>query len=242
MRSWVGKRYWLIGASEGLGRALAMQMSRAGAHVILSSRDGDRLESLVADLPGSAAAVPVDVTDLAAVNAVAKSIGRIDGMVYLAGAYWPMTAADWSAPQVETMASVNFLGALHAVGAILPHMQIRGEGHIVLTGSLSAYRGLPGAIGYGATKAALKSLAETMRADLKHSGICVQLVNPGFIKTRLTDKNDFRMPFIMEPDHAARLMFEHMNTNRFRRDFPWPFSAMFRIAQFIPDWLYFRLV
>jgi short-subunit dehydrogenase len=124
---------------------------------------------------------------------------------------------------------------------VIGPMVERGSGHIVLTGSLSGFRGLPGAIGYGASKAAVMYLAESMYADLRHSGIKVQLINPGFIKTRLTDKNDFSMPFIMEADEAARVFFEHMNSDSFKRSFPTVFSWLFRVSQFFPDWLYYRI-
>lgn len=238
---WQGKRYWLIGASEGLGRALAMTLSRAGAEVIVSARSQDRLDALVAELPGKSRAVAVDVTDRHAVEQAAQDIGPIDGMIYLAGVYWPMAAQDWNSDQAEAMAEINFLGGIRAVGAVLPGMIDRGQGHIVLTGSLSGFRGLPGAIGYSASKAGLMALGESMQADLRKSPIRVQLANPGFIKTRLTDKNDFRMPFIMTPEEAAQDMFELMNSDAFKRSFPMLFSWVFRLSQFLPDWAYYRL-
>ncbi|RYG91203.1 SDR family NAD(P)-dependent oxidoreductase [Loktanella sp. IMCC34160] len=241
MMEWQGKRYWLIGASEGLGRALAMTLSRAGAEVIVSARSQERLDALVAELPGKARAVAVDVTDRQAVEQVAQDIGPIDGMIYLAGVYWPMAAQDWNPEQAEAMAEINFLGGIRAVGAVLPGMIDRGQGHIVLTGSLSGFRGLPGAIGYSASKAGLMALGESMQADLRKTSIRVQLANPGFIKTRLTDKNEFRMPFIMTPEEAAQEMFELMNSDAFKRSFPMLFSWVFRLSQFLPDWAYYRL-
>ena len=241
MRDWQGKRYWLVGASEGLGRALAHIMSRAGAELIVSARNAERLTDLVAKLPGKADAVPIDVTDMASVTAAADTVGEIDGMVYLAGVYWPQAAQDWNNEQVEMMAEVNYLGAGRVVGAVIGPMVERDSGHIVLTGSLSGFRGLPGAIGYCASKAGLMSLAESMYADLRKTGVEVQLVNPGFIRTRLTDKNDFTMPFIMEPEAAAQEMFEHMTTDDFKKSFPLLFSWLFRVSQFMPDWMYYRL-
>jgi len=241
VRQWVGKRYWLIGASEGLGRALAHKMSRAGAEVIVSARSEDRLADLVAELPGPASYQVVDVSDLASVQAVAESIGTVDGMVYLAGVYWPMAAQDWDAEQNVAMADINYTGAVRSVGAVLPDMVARGSGHLVLTGSLSGFRGLPGAAGYGSSKAAVMYLAEALHADLRRTDVDVQLINPGFIKTRLTDKNDFNMPFIMEPEAAADAMFEAMNSDTFKRNFPGLFGAMFRASQFLPDFLYYRL-
>ncbi|SIT87550.1 NADP-dependent 3-hydroxy acid dehydrogenase YdfG [Yoonia rosea] len=241
MKNWQGKRYWLVGASEGLGREVAFCLSRAGAEVIVSARSEDRLKELVAELPGKASYINVDVADRAAVEAAAKEAGEIDGVVYLAGVYWPMKAQDWDNEKADMMGEVNFLGASRVVGAVIKDMVAKEAGHIVLVGSLSGFRGLPGAIGYSASKAGLMSLAESMQADLRTSPIEVQLINPGFIKTRLTDKNDFTMPFIMSPEDAAKEVFEHMNTENFKKSFPMLFSWVFRLSQFMPDWMYYRL-
>jgi NADP-dependent 3-hydroxy acid dehydrogenase YdfG len=242
MMDWQGKRYWLIGASEGLGAALAHKLSSAGVEVIVSARNEDRLKALVAELPGKASFVPVDVSDRVSVEQAAAKVGQIDGMVYLAGVYWPMPAQKWNADQAEAMADINFTGAVRAVGAVIPQMIERDAGHIVITGSLSGFRGLPGAIGYAASKAGTMSLAESLYADLRKTGVRVQVANPGFIRTRLTDKNDFRMPFLMEPEQAAQDMFELMNDEgRFKRSFPTVFSWLFRLSQFMPDWMYYRL-
>lgn len=239
--NWQGKRYWLVGASEGLGRALAHQISRAGAEVIVSARNADRLAALVAELPGPARAVAVDVASTDSVRATAAEVGEIDGVVWLAGVYWPMRAQDWDADKVEQMIDINLTGAARVLGQVVPGMVARGRGHVVLTGSLAGFRGLPGAIGYGASKAGVMALAESMRADLGRSGVLVQLANPGFIRTRLTDMNDFQMPFLMEPDEAARHMFAQMNRTSFAANFPRVFAAMFRLGQFLPDWMYYRL-
>lgn len=241
MRRFSGKTYWLVGASEGLGRALALELSRAGAEVIVSARGSERLQSLVEGLPGPGRAIACDVSDRDSVAKAAAEAGPIDGLVFLAGVYWPIRATEWEAEKVEAMCDVNFTGAARVLGAVLPGMLERGAGHIVLTGSLSGFRGLPGAIGYGATKAALMSLGESMRIDLKGTGIAVQNANPGFIRTRLTDKNDFSMPFLMEPEEAAARVMRLMRSDRFSASFPWLFGAWFRFSQFLPDWLYFRI-
>jgi NADP-dependent 3-hydroxy acid dehydrogenase YdfG len=241
MREFRGKRYWLVGASEGLGRALAERLSAAGAEVILSARSAERLAEVAATLPGPSLVLPVDVADTASVRGAAAAAGQIDGVVFLAGLYWPMAAQDWNADQVETMCDVNFTGCARVIGAALPAMVARGTGHVVITGSLSGFRGLPGAIGYGASKAGVMALAECMQADLRGSGIVVQVANPGFIRTRLTDKNTFSMPFLMEPAEAADHMFRHMQTDRFKVSFPTVFSWLFRLSQFLPDWAYYRI-
>jgi short-subunit dehydrogenase len=241
VRDLTGKRYWLVGASEGLGRALAEKMSRAGVELVVSARNQDRLDALVTELPGKATAVAMDVSSRKSVEEAAARIGDIDGIVILAGVYWPMKATEWDAQKAESMADINFTGAVRVLGAVLPAMVARDAGHIVLTGSLSGFRGLPGAIGYGASKAAVMSLAESMYADLRKTGIVVQVANPGFIRTRLTDQNDFPMPFIMSPSDAAREIFEFMLTPGFKKSFPAAFSWFFRLSQFLPDWLYYRL-
>lgn len=241
MRDWKGKRYWLVGASDGLGLALAHQMSRAGAELILSSRTAQSLQKAVESLPGRASAVVCDVADSQSVKAAAEQVGDVDGLVFLAGVYWPMKATEWDADKVEAMCNVNFTGCARVVGSVIPHMVSRGSGHIVITGSLSGFRGLPGAIGYAASKSGVMALAESIQCDLRGSGIEVQLANPGFIKTRLTDKNDFSMPFLMEPEEAAREMFELMTSDGFKKSFPMVFSWVFRLSQFLPDWAYYRL-
>lgn len=241
MNDWQGKRYWIVGASEGLGREVAKKISAAGAEVIVSARSEDRLKSLVAETGGKASYVTVDVSDLKAVEAAAKEIGEVDGVVYLAGVYWPMKSSEWDNEKADMMGQINYLGASRVVGSVIGQMIKRGTGHIVLTGSLSGFRGLPGAIGYCASKAGVMALAESIQADLHKTDIRVQVINPGFIKTRLTEKNDFAMPFIMEPEEAAQEFFEHMTTDSFKKSFPMAFSWVFRLSQFMPDWMYYRL-
>lgn len=239
---WMGKTYWLVGASEGLGEALAHKLSAAGAEVILSARNEARLAEVAAALPGKSRVVAVDISDDASVAAAAEKVGEVDGVVCLAGVYWPMPTADWNAEQAVAMADVNFTGTIRVLGHMVPGMVARDAGHIVLTGSLSGFRGLPGAVGYGASKAGVMSLAQTMRADLWRTGVRVQLANPGFIKTRLTDKNEFRMPFLMTPEQAAQEMFELMcDDDAFDRHFPRVFSWVFRLSRFLPNWIYYRL-
>lgn len=241
MRQFSGKRYWLVGASEGLGAALAEALSRAGAEVILSARNEAGLQAVASGLPGPSQCQPVDVTDADSVRRAADAIGPVDGMVYLAAVYWPMPAVRWQAEQATAMADVNFTGALRVLGAVVPDMVARDSGHIVITGSLGGFRGLPGAIGYAASKAGVMSLAESMYYDLRKTGVDVQLVNAGYIRTRLSDKNTIPMPFIMEPEAAADRMLAHMRSPRFSTSFPTVFSWLFRISRFLPQWLYFRL-
>jgi short-subunit dehydrogenase len=241
MTQWQGKRYWLVGASDGLGAALALRLSRAGADVVLSARSEGKLHDLANSLPGKADVVTLDVSDNDSVIQAAKAVGKVDGVVYLAGAYWPFGAKEWDSEQGITMADVNFTGLMRVMGQVVPDMVARDAGHIVITSSLTGFRGLPGSIGYTASKAATMSLAECMYADLRKTGVQVQVVNPGFIKTQLTEKNNFKMPFLMTAEDASREMFEHMNTDKFKKSFPFAFSLVFRGSQLLPDWLYYRI-
>ena len=234
-----GKTYWLIGASEGLGRALAKRLDAEGAELILSARTLDRLVSLRDEL-SNAAVIVVDVTDAGSVRRAAEVAGDVDGVIYNVGAYDPMPATKWDSQAALTMAEINFTGAMRVLGELVPRMVARDRGDITLIGSLAGYRGLPAAIGYGASKAALVSLAETMRFDLRDTGIVVRLINPGFIKTRLTQKNAFSMPMLMTPEKAAGHVVQAMKKRRFRTDFPAPFSWVIRALVVLPDWLVYR--
>ncbi len=234
-----GKIYWIVGASEGLGRSLAKQLSAEGAQLIVSARSAERLESLSDELPNTRA-VPLDVTDTEMVRQAAAEIGPVDGLIYNAGAYDPMRATEWNSDSALMMCDVNFTGAMRVLGAVVPEMVAARQGDITLVGSLAGYRGLPAAIGYGASKAALMSLAETMRLDLKGTGVLVRIVNPGFIKTRLTQKNTFKMPMLMTPEVAAERVVKAMRKRRFRTDFPAPFSWVIRAFNALPDWLVYR--
>ncbi|MBT4242658.1 MAG: SDR family NAD(P)-dependent oxidoreductase, partial [Planktomarina temperata] len=171
--NYAAKRYWLVGASEGLGRALAYKMSAAGAELILSARSETRLQALVDALPGPAEVLPLDLADSASVAAAGARLGHVDGVVFLAGVYWPMPAQNWNGAQALAMADINFTGAFRVLDQVMESFLARDAGHIVLTGSLSGFRGLPEAIGYGPSKAGLMALAESLRADLHRTGIKV---------------------------------------------------------------------
>lgn len=223
--------YWLVGASEGIGAALAQEMDAAGFRLVLSARSEDRLAQVAAGLSQEPRLVPLDVTDPASVSAAQEMAGEVDGIVYLAGAYWPMRAQEWNAEQVETMIDVNFTGGARVLGAVLPGMVTRDRGHVVIVGSLAGFSGLPGAIGYGASKAGLMHLGLDMQKDLRGTGVHVQIVNPGFVRTRLTDKNDFSMPFVMETDAAARRVLRAMRLSARVSSFPALFALWFKLRR-----------
>lgn len=239
------KKIWLIGASEGIGRAVAEQLAGLGATLIVSARQADRLATLVATLPGQHHAVPCDVTDTASVNTAWQSIlatGGIDIVLYNAGTYDPMSADQFDLLRAEQMMRVNFGGVLPVLAVVVPHFISKKAGHIAMVGSVAGYRGLPGAIGYGASKAALIHLAENLKCDLRQYGIKVQILNPGFVATRLTAKNDFKMPGMIDADTAARAVVAGLASNRFEVRFPFVFTTVMKMLSYLPSWLYFRAV
>jgi short-subunit dehydrogenase len=234
-----GKKYWIIGASEGLGRELSIQLSNLGVKLIISARNETRLNELSSLT--KAKVLALDVLNIDAINQASKSIGIIDGIIYVAGDYTPLNSTTWNVEEVDKMIAVNFTGAAKVLGFIVPKFLKQNNGHIVMIGSLSGFRGLPNAIGYGASKAAMMHLAENIKADLYKTPIKIQLINPGFIKTRLTEKNNFKMPFIMSVEDAAKRVIIAMNSNRFQTNFPLIFSLLFRASNLLPAFIYFWL-
>ena len=234
-----GKKYWIIGASEGLGRELSIQLSNLGVKLIISARNETRLNELSSLT--KAKVLALDVLNIDAINQASKSVGIIDGIIYVAGDYTPLNSTTWNVEEVDKMIAVNFTGAAKVLGFIVPKFLKQNNGHIVMIGSLSGFRGLPNAIGYGASKAAMMHLAENIKADLYKSPIKIQLINPGFIKTRLTEKNNFKMPFIMSVEDAAKRVIIAMNSNRFQTNFPLIFSLLFRASNLLPAFIYFWL-
>lgn len=227
------KRYWIIGASEGLGRALAHALDKRGASLVVSARSEDRLKDLVSEL-SDAKAVTVDVTDPESVSNAAKQAGDFDGIVYSVGAYEPMKATEWNGDAARLMVNTNITGCLNVLGEVVPKFVEANRGHIALIGSLSGFRGLPGAVGYGLSKAAVMHTAENLRIDLSKTDILVQRMNPGFIETRLTEKNEFDMPQLMSPEAAANHVMRAIDSRRFSYSFPRPFSWLFTVGQHLP--------
>lgn len=236
-----GKTYWIVGASEGLGRALALELDQRGVNLVLSARSENRLQDLASELTQPARVLPLDVSENASVDNAIRTIGEIDGIIFAAALYEPMKAQDWDPMSSELIADVNFLGGIRVLARLVPKFVSKNTGHVAIIGSLSGYRGLPGALAYGTSKAGLMHLAETLQADLWKTGVKIQLFNMGFISTRLTDKNAFKMPFIMTPERAARLIANGMEKRRFKFDIPVLFSLIFRLSRALPQGLYNRM-
>ena len=242
MRDFQNKTYWIVGASEGLGRALAIQLAEVGAKVIISARNEERLIELSEELGSNSLVLPMDVTKESSVRSAYRKLPRtLDGFIYVSGVYWHMSASSWDRGKAEEMVDVNLVGAMRCLAHLVPKFIKQGSGHIVLTGSIAGYHGLPGSVGYCASKAGLMSLAETLKIDLSKSNIDVQLLNPGYIKTRLTDKNPYKKIYVMTPDEAAQFSVMHMRSNRFQSSFPRIFSIISKIIKNFPDWLYFKI-
>jgi NAD(P)-dependent dehydrogenase (short-subunit alcohol dehydrogenase family) len=244
IRDWTGQRVWLVGASSGIGRALAEQLHSLGASVIVSARQIDALQAFTDQHPGSTA-LPLDVTDSRAVQAAAQQVlaqGPLDLVCYCAGHYRAMRATAIDLPDLLRHHEVNTVGALHVLAAVAPAMVARGQGHISLVSSVAGFRGLPQSLAYGPTKAALIHLAETLYLDLHPQGLGVSVVNPGFVETPLTAQNQFHMPALIRPEQAARAIVLGWARGQFDIHFPKRFTRVMKLLRLLPYRLYFAAV
>ena len=246
IRDWHGRTVWLVGASTGIGRATASLLHARGAHVIVSARSADTLEQFVAEHDG-ARALPLDVTDRAAVRTAMQAIARdggLDGMVYCAGHY---TAMDPDAIDLDDMVrhvDINYTGALTLLDAVLPHLlgARARKPFVSLVGSVAGYGGLPRSLAYGPTKAALINLAQTLYLGLRHKGVGVSIINPGFVETPLTAQNRFHMPALLTPEQAAQHIVKGWERGAFEIHFPKRFTPGLKLLSLLPYRLYFTLV
>jgi len=236
------KTVWITGASTGIGREVAVQLAAQGISVAVSARSADKLKSIGAN----AHPYPLDVTERATVTETAARIeadlGPIDLALFGAGTYAPVSPDNIDAAQFATMMDVNYMGVVNGLAAVLPHMRQRRTGQISWIASVAGYRGLPKAASYGPTKAALINLAESLKPELDLLGIRLSVVNPGFVETPLTEQNDFRMPYLMQPEDAARLTIAGLARGKFEIAYPWQFVTMLKIGRILPYSLYFRMI
>ena len=242
---WAGKVVWLVGASTGIGRATAALLHKRGARVIVSARSAAALEAFAAAHPGTEA-LALDATDRDAMRAAVAHMvavhGRIDLAVYCAGTYQAMRAMEFDLDVALRHQQVNYVGALHLLDAILPVLLRQNAGHLSLVSSVAGYRGLPQAMAYGPTKAALINLAETLYIDLHPRGIGVSVVNPGFVETPLTAQNEFRMPALITPEEAAAQMVRGWERGEFEIHFPKRFTLWLKAMRHLPYRPYFAAV
>lgn len=230
-----GSRIWVTGASSGIGAALARELEERGAQVAISARRKDKLDE-VAD--GQMHVVPVDVTDKEAMLAAAASIraefGGIDVVVLNAGAWDQVRVDRWDSEVFRRHFEVNLMGLVHGVETVLPAMLDAHAGMIVGIASVAGYRGLPNSEAYGATKAAQINLLESLRVDLRRRGVKVQTVCPGFVKTEMTERNSFPMPFIIPAERAARYIADGIAKEKAEVVFPLPMMLMMKTARLLP--------
>ena len=201
---------WITGASTGIGRAVALRLARAGHVVVASARNADALDALCREdaAPGRIEALALDIRNAAAVAVAAERIESTIAPISLAllnaGSHRPVYADKFDASDFRELAELNLFGTVNCLAALLPLFIARKSGHIAIVASVAGYAGLPTASAYGMTKAGLINMAEALRPELGSLGIKLQIVNPGFVRTPLTDQNEFPMPFLIEPEVAAR--------------------------------------
>jgi short-subunit dehydrogenase len=230
----------ITGASSGIGEALARELARRGWDVALLARRADLLDALVKELPAKSVALPCDVTDANAVKIAVKRGeealgGPFDLAIANAGVGVPSHAGKFVLADAELMIRVNVLGMFNLFDAVIPSMIERRAGRFAGVASIAGLRGLPTSSVYSATKAAMQSFLEASRVELRQYKVGVTTVNPGFVVTAMTEKNRFKMPFLMKVDDAARVIADGLERGKRVVEFPWPMSLLMRFARFIPD-------
>ena len=239
------KIIWIAGASSGIGRALAVSLAKQGATLVLSARNEEDLRALNHELGDQHMVAPLDVTDVSGLESIASKIidsyGRIDRAIFMAAIYNPGELGEVDLPLIHKMLDVNLKGGFNFVQTVLPFMRAAGGGQIALCGSVAGYRGLPKGQPYCATKAGVINLAESLCIEEAPNNIDIKVINPGFVKTRLTDKNKFKMPMIIQADEAGEIIARDLLTNRFEIHFPRGFTYMVKLLAILPYWLFFML-
>lgn len=245
LADWAGKRVWVIGASTGIGAALARRLIRAGARVALSARDAGRLAE-VAGLSPQVCLCPLDVAEPGALPRVATDIaarwGGVDAVFFVAARYRAVRAWELETDDIDATLRTNVAAVMQGCAAVLPAMLERGSGALVIVSSVAGYRGLPKALVYGASKAALINFAEALYLDLHPRGLGVHLVCPGFVETPLTANNDFHMPALISPDEAAGHILSGLRRGDFHIHFPKRFTRWLLLLRLLPARLYFAAV
>jgi len=244
---WPAARVWVIGASTGIGAATASALLAAGARVALSARRAEQLRDVAAGAePTRALIEPLDFTDGNAVAAARDRIfaawGGCDLVLIVAGTHREIRAWDLAENDADALLEINLNGPIATAAAVLPALLAQGHGAIGLVSSVAGYRGLPKALVYGASKAALINFAEALYLDLHPKGLGVYLVSPGFVRTPLTDRNEFAMPALIDAEEAAAEILRGLAAGRFEIHFPRRFTGVLKLARLLPYRAYFALV
>ena len=241
------QRVWVIGASSGIGEACVRALFQKGARVALSSRRVDRLEAIAQGYPKEDHLIlPVDVMREAnvqdAYQKIEKEWGGVDLLLFVSGIYIPMRADTFNMANAQKTVDSNILGPMCAVATVLPAMLNRSSGHIAIVGSVAGYSGLPKALAYGPTKAAMINFCETLFYDLQPKGIGVHMISPGFVETEATAQNDFEMPALISAQTAANEILDGIARGEFDIHFPKRFSGFLKFLRLLPYPIYFWIL
>ena len=240
------KTIWITGGSTGIGKALAIKFANEGWNVAISARRENLLKE-ISEMYENIHSFPLDVTDKDKCNEVFNDIknkfNEVDICFFSTGTWNPKKEKDIDVEQIEDVFKVNFFGTVNSIKAVEKYFKEKKSGIITIVSSIAGYRGLPNSTGYGPSKSALNNLTESLYFDFKRFGVRVCLVSPGFIKTPMTDKNDFKMPFLKTPEYAADKIYDGLiNKNSFEIHFPKALTIILKIFSFLPSKLYFGLV
>ena len=240
------KTIWITGGSTGIGKALAIRFAKEGWNVAISARRENLLKEL-SDRFENISPFPLDVTDKEncknIFNQVKEKFSDIDICFFSTGTWDPKKEKDIDVEQIENVFKINFFGTVNSIKAVEEYYKNRNEGTIAIVSSIAGYRGLPNSTGYGPSKSALNNLAESLYFDFGRHNVRVCLVSPGFIKTPMTDKNDFKMPFLKTPEFAADKIYDGLvNKKSFEIHFPKELTLTLKFFSILPYKLYFYLV
>lgn len=238
-------RVWITGASSGIGLAVARHYAQAGHDLVLSARTATTLATAASSLARVPVLLPLDVTDrsavLATITHIEQALGPIDLAILNAGTYEKISASEFTSAAAVRMMAVNYFGICHALEGLMPLMRARRRGQIAAMASLAGYCGLPYAATYSASKSAVMRLCESLAPELQRDGVQLSVVNPGFVRTPLTDRNEFPMPWLVEADAAASWIARDLSAGRFEVRFPRRLAFTLRALSLLPAPLYFAL-
>ena len=240
------KTIWITGGSTGIGKALAIKFANMGWNVAISARR-EALIKEISDNNQNIYGFPLDVTNKSRCKEVFDEIRNkfqnIDICFFSTGTWNPIKEKDIDVEQIENVFKVNFFGTLNGIKVVEQYFKEKKNGTIAIVSSIAGYKGLPNSTGYGPSKSALNNLTESLYFDFKRSNVRVCLVSPGFIKTPMTDKNDFKMPFLKTPEFAADQIYDGLiNKNVFEIHFPKSLTLILKFLSFLPNKIYFYLV